>query len=83
MVGAGGLGRQQQADQVDRLLVDGIEIDRLLETGEEPVQPVETRQEEKVYDLSEFGAEECASEAEPAPRGARVYDLNEFGAVEL
>ena len=48
-----------------------------------PAAPIETRQEEKVFDLSEFAAEEMAPEPKAAPGGPRVYDLNEFGAAEL
>ena len=44
MVGARGLGRQQHTDQVDRLLVDGVEVDGRLELCEERVEPVQVRQ---------------------------------------
>jgi hypothetical protein len=46
--------------------------------------PVDTRQEEKVHDLSDFGAV-VLDEAPPARAsdGERVYDLSDFGAVEL
>ncbi len=44
MVGARGLGRQQHTDQVDRLLVDGVEVDGRLELREERVEPVQVRQ---------------------------------------
>ena len=38
MVGACGFGRQQQEDQIDRLIVDRFEIDRLFKPGKQPVQ---------------------------------------------
>ena len=45
MIGTrGGLGRQQNADQVDRLFVDGVEVDGRLEPGEERVEPVQVGQ---------------------------------------
>ncbi len=48
-----------------------------------PAAPVETQQEEKVFELSAFGAEEVSEEPASAPQGPRVHDLTEFGAVEL
>ncbi len=46
--------------------------------------PVETREEEQVHELSEFGAVELpAAGASAGGPGERVYDLKEFGAVEL
>lgn len=48
-----------------------------------PAAPVETGQEETVYDLSEFGAEAIAQDEGAAPAAPRVHDLSEFGAVEL
>ena len=41
MIGAGRLGCQQQEDQIDRLLVDRIEIDRRLEPGEQAVETLQ------------------------------------------
>src|SRR5438552_17478630 len=41
MVLAGILGREQQEDEVDRLLVDRIEVDRPLEPREDAVDAVE------------------------------------------
>src|SRR5262249_10647609 len=44
MVGTGGLGREQQKDQIDRLAVERLELDRPIEPGEQPEQPFELRQ---------------------------------------
>ena len=44
MVGTRGLGRQQHADQVDWLHVDGVAVDGRLELCEEHVEPVQARQ---------------------------------------
>src|SRR5690606_9960008 len=41
MVGAGVLGSQQQEDQVHRLVVDGVEVDRLFQPGEQAVDAVQ------------------------------------------
>ena len=41
MVGPGILGSQQQEHQIDRRLVDGIEIHRLVETREHAVEAVQ------------------------------------------
>ena len=38
MVGSGGFRRQQQKDQVDRLIVDRLERDRALQPGKDAVQ---------------------------------------------
>ncbi len=38
MVGAGTLGGQQDANQIDRLLVDRLEVDRRLQAGEHRLQ---------------------------------------------
>ena len=35
VIGAGVLGREQQEDQIHRLVVDGVEVDRLLEAREQ------------------------------------------------
>ncbi len=43
MVGAGALGRDQHEDDVDRLAVECVEIDRLLGAGEETDEAVDTR----------------------------------------
>lgn len=48
-----------------------------------PAAPVETRQEERVYDMSELGAEAVPAQAEAAAASPKVYDLSEFGAVKL
>jgi len=42
MVGPGRFRRQQQKDQIDRLLVHRIEIDRLVQAGEDAVKAVKT-----------------------------------------
>src|SRR5690606_41497886 len=44
VVGAGALGGEQEEDEVDRLLVDGVEVDRLPEAGEQAVEAGEARQ---------------------------------------
>ncbi len=44
VIDACGLGRQQNADQVDRLFVDGVEVDGRLEPGKERVEPVQVGQ---------------------------------------
>ena len=38
MVGSGAFGCQQQEDQIDRLFVDGFEIDRPFQPGEDAEQ---------------------------------------------
>ena len=44
VVGAGALRREQQEEQVDRLAVEGLEVDRLVEAREQAEQAVELRQ---------------------------------------
>ena len=44
MVGAARLRRQQQEDEVDRIVVDGIEVDGMVETREQGVEAAEPSQ---------------------------------------
>src|SRR3546814_19501943 len=41
---AGRFRCQQHEDQVDRVFVDGIEVDRRLQAGEQPIETVQLRQ---------------------------------------
>ena len=53
-------------------------------TAPAPVAPpVETGEEEQVYDLDAFGAVELPPTAPTGEPSERIYDLREFGAVEL
>ena len=44
VIGAGGFRRQQQKNQIDRLAVERLEIDRPLQPREQPEQAAELRQ---------------------------------------
>lgn len=48
-----------------------------------PLEPALPQEEERVYDLSEFGAVAVNDSAAEADTGERIYDLAEFGAVGL
>ena len=39
MIGAGAFGREQQKNEIDRLVVERLEIDRAVEPREQPEQP--------------------------------------------
>ena len=41
MIGAGAFGREQQKNQIDRLTVERLEIDRPVEPREQPEQPLQ------------------------------------------
>jgi hypothetical protein len=43
VIGAGAFGRQQEKDQIDRLAVERLEIDRPIEPREQSEQPAEIR----------------------------------------
>ena len=53
-----------------------------LSANNEP-HPGLSLEEERVYDLSEFGAVRVSDSPQEAEQGDRVYDLAEFGAVGL
>ncbi len=44
MIGSRRLRGQQHENQIDRLLVDGVEIDRCLDPGEKPIETVQAGQ---------------------------------------
>jgi hypothetical protein len=44
MIGARAFGRQQQEDQIDRLTIERLEIDRSVKAGKQAKQTIELRQ---------------------------------------
>src|SRR3546814_14627878 len=61
VIGAGCLRCQQHEDQVNRMIVDGIEVDRRLQSGEEAIEAIQLRYRSEEGRVGKEGVSTCRS----------------------